>query len=71
MNISDMAAGNGRSPAHPFVGGGPGLTKREEFAKAAMVGILSSLPQTADYDAKETARIALEHADALLEELAK
>lgn len=45
----------------------PGLTKREEFAKAAMQGMLAS--SFTVYDEKSLAQDAIKQADALLEEL--
>lgn len=49
----------------------PAKLTRDEVALEAMTGILSSLPPQADYDAGLTAKLAVEHADALLAELAK
>lgn len=46
-----------------------GLTKREEFAKAAMQGLLAA--RTNVFDHKETCRFAIAHADALIAQLSK
>ena len=46
-----------------------GLTKREEFAKAALQGLLTNGDTALRYEL--AARYAVGHADALLEELAK
>lgn len=44
---------------------------RAVLSAIAMNGIVSSLPESADYQAGVTARLAVEHADALLAELEK
>ncbi len=51
--------------------GASGLTKREYFASMAMQGLISSDDYLEIESAKELAKIAVSHADALLEELAK
>lgn len=48
-----------------------GLTKREYFAGEAMQGLISSDDYLEISSAKELAKIAVSHADALIEELAK
>lgn len=48
-----------------------GLTKREYFAGEAMQGLISSDDYLEIGSAKELAKIAVSHADALIEELAK
>ena len=47
-----------------------GLTKREYFAAMAMQAIISS-PQGHEYGYEETADYAIEHADALINQLNK
>lgn len=55
----------------------PGLTIRQEFAKAAMQGLLADHKDHSDECAdgetcpQTTARLAVEHADALLAQLEK
>lgn len=51
--------------SHVFIG----LTKRELFAAMAMQGILTDKGYRCDYNF--TAQVAINHADALLAELAK
>lgn len=46
----------------------PGLTKKERIAMAAMEGLMS---RQVHHDPQRTAQLAIEHADALLTELAK
>ena len=64
----------GSEPAYPLDGAGAptGLTIRQEFAKAAMQGILA---HTRDVQwvmpPEQVAKLAVQHADALLAELAK
>lgn len=48
-----------------------GLTKREEFAKAAMQGILSNPHEGQPDQPAGVAPLAVKHADALIEELNK
>lgn len=48
-----------------------GLTKREAFAIAAMQGILSGGQGVYDEGVKSKCKIAVEYADALLNELSK
>lgn len=58
-----------------------GITLRQHFAAMAMQGLIASVPTMSRMDAKEdsdskfipgsTARYAIQHADALLEALAK
>jgi hypothetical protein len=47
------------------------LTKREEFAKAAMQGLLVNMGRNTCYTEGDVAVLALKSADALLAELAK
>ena len=70
-----MSTQLGSEPAYPPPSAFPtatGLTKREEFAKAAMQGILA---HTRDVQwvmpPEQVAKLAVQHADALLAELAK
>ena len=46
------------------------LTKREQFAMAAMQGLMGN-PHELNTSPRETVEIAIQHADALLAELAK
>ena len=48
-----------------------GLTKREEFAKAAMQGILSNPSEEMPQAPQKVAEFAVRNADALIEELNK
>lgn len=58
------------APGTEFTHGYLGLTKRELFAAMAMQGICASEPsEKLDYE--HTAHFAVEHADALIAELAK
>ncbi|MCJ8292889.1 MAG: hypothetical protein MJK15_00650 [Colwellia sp.] len=75
--IIDEASLNGSTPAHPFFDDcisthQPeifyGMTKREEFVKAALTGMLSN-PETWDLDEDSIARIVVSQADAVLKEL--
>lgn len=52
--------------------GGPGLTKRQEFAKAAMQGVLSNAywNEHGEYTPEAVSIAAIEYADALLAALA-
>ena len=71
-----MDAGvNANFPAYPgadarYGSAWHGLTKREAFAKAAMVGLLAADAQEA-FGYEGAAQCAVNHADALLAELAK
>ena len=82
QTAQQIADSNGVANAFPIeVSNNPtqwGLTKREEFAKAAMVGILSNPAflntlsgNTAMYVTSHVAELAIDYADALLLELAK
>jgi len=80
QTAQQIADSNGVANAFPIdVSNNPtqwGLTKREEFAKAAMQGLISSFTEkgsigTWGTEIKETAKAAVEYADALLLELAK
>ena len=62
---------NANKAAHSWDGlGEPGLTKREAFAKAAMLGFISAgvngMP-----NCDEITQLSIAHADALLAELEK
>jgi hypothetical protein len=48
-----------------------GLTKREEFAKAAMQGLLANSSFSSRVSTSELITVAIDTADALLAELAK
>lgn len=58
---------NANEPAYPNKFGDKGLTKREEFAKAAMQGLSSDIQQ--ELDVNELARYSVAQADALLRAL--
>lgn len=70
-----MSTQLGSEPAYPCDGPNCvayGLTIRQEFAKAAMQGLLANPQEEAWHStAERIARIAIEHADALLAALAK
>ena len=75
-NIEQRARANGVSPAYPHRSSDPvfhGLTKREEFAKAAMQGLLANPEMTknfsATYDSDLMASDVMKLADALLRAL--
>lgn len=68
-NPNDAAFSNATDYAgNPTVG--YGLTKREEFAKAAMQGLIAS-DHEVNWNAKQIATFAVEQADALIAELNK
>ena len=68
MKNSDTPA----SPAPWLEGSMNGLTKREEFAKAAMVGFLSSdLTKQEEWPVDKITKASIVVADALLSELEK
>lgn len=58
------------APAFPFLSQ-KGLTKREEFAKAAMQGLLSGIRHGSLFDYQGVICDAVACADALLKELEK
>lgn len=64
----------GEQSASPVMGGShkriQGLTKRELFAYGAMKALLSN-PECMHLDEEGTAKVAIKHANSLLEELAK
>lgn len=67
---------NGNESAYPTFETNPdtyhgGLTKREEFAKAAMQGILAGRNHEADLQDEVLVRWAIEIADELLKQLEK
>ena len=69
-----MSTQLGSEPAYPRAHAylASGLTIRQEFAKAAMQGLLANPTEEAWHStAERIARIAIEHADALLAELQK
>jgi len=70
MSLSDAAKQLGDSPVSPIsIGRLGGFTKREFLAAMAMQGALSGLPPEVDYSPRRTAKVAVQHADALLEAL--
>lgn len=77
--VKEAAHNLGEQTAYPsweLGGQGPepvhfGLTKREEFAKAAMIAIMSGSSVASSWNAENTAKISVRFADALLDELAK
>lgn len=87
MPLSEKAKKLGQEPAFPYAiredseAWSGGMTKREHFTAEAMKGLIASVPTMSRMDAKEdsdskfipgsTARYAIQHADALLEALAK
>lgn len=83
VNTTFSIASNGVRTAFPLpteyrpLDGAPvaqaqlGLTKRELFAAMAMQGICTDGPLSGRYKAGEAARMAVEYADALLEELGR
>ena len=70
-----MAPTSASEPAYPLLrstNGFNGLTKRELLAGMAMQGLLANPRDSAwNFDPERVARSAVEHADALLAELAK
>ncbi len=58
------AVDNGNKHAFP-IGGSPGFSKREEFAKAAMQGMLANA-KTTDVDLAAIGKLAVKAADYLL-----
>ncbi len=70
MGLYDKATMNGQSTAFP-TDIDDGLTKREWFAGMALQGLIACETVMVSGDATELAKFAVEHADALLKQLAE